>query len=523
VESRLRARRANVNDPVEADLYPGRLRALLVEDNPLDAELMVRELARDGCEVAIDRSQTEAEFVERLTNGSYDVILADYNLPQWRGMEALKIVRQRGLDIPFILVTGALGEAKAVECIQQGVTDYILKDNLPRLPLSVHRALQETRLRRQQKQTETAMRVSEERHRQLFERSASAIAVCEMVFDSAGVPCDFRYLQVNPAFEQMTGLGQDQVVDRTALDVLPDLEHYWIEIFGTVVISGEPATFEQYSQSLHRYYQGTAYRPQPGQFAVSFTDVTKRKRSEEELAKKVDELARSNRDLEQFAYVASHDLQEPLRMVASYTQLLGERYRGKLDENADKYIGYAVEGALRMQTLIQDLLTFSRVGRNGLGRTVTDCTTVLDQALQNLQAAVAESHALVTHGPLPMVTADRSQLLQLFQNLIGNAIKFRGAEPPAISVSAEQDGETWTFSVSDNGIGIAPEHKEVIFVIFQRLHTRTEYSGNGLGLAICKKIVEQHGGRIWVESEAGHGATFRFTLPARAEKDGARS
>ena len=369
----------------------------------------------------------------------------------------------------------------------------------------------------ERKRVEKELRASEERHRQLFERSASGIAVCEMLFDAAGKPCDYRFLAVNRAFEQMTGLRGDQVTGQRVLAILPDLDPYWIEMFGRVVTSGEPATFDHYERSLHRYYQGSAYQPQPGQFAVSFTDVTERNRSEQELARKVAELARSNRDLEQFAYVASHDLQEPLRMVASYTQLLAERYRGKLDESAEKYISYAVEGAQRMQALIQDLLAFSRVGRNGSGPAAIDCNAALDQALQNLQSAIQESHAVVKHDPLPIVTADRTQLVQLFQNLIGNAIKFRGDAAPAISITAAKDTTVWTFAVVDNGIGIAPEHRDLIFVLFQRLHTRTEYAGNGIGLAICKKIVEQHGGRIWVESETGHGSVFHFTLPVRTE------
>jgi light-regulated signal transduction histidine kinase (bacteriophytochrome) len=238
-----------------------------------------------------------------------------------------------------------------------------------------------------------------------------------------------------------------------------------------------------------------------------------RRQVEEDLARKVDELARSNADLEQFAYVASHDLQEPLRMVTAYTQLLAERYRGKLDENADKYIGYASEGAQRMQVLIQDLLAFSRVGRNGAANASVDCNVVVEEVLKVLAPAIQESGAVVTHGELPAVWADRTQVAQIFQNLIGNAIKFRGKEPPVVSVHAEKAGEQWQFSVSDNGIGIAPEYAETIFVVFQRLHARTEYAGNGIGLAICKKIVERNGGRIWVESQAGSGSTFKFTLP----------
>ena len=227
----------------------------------------------------------------------------------------------------------------------------------------------------------------------------------------------------------------------------------------------------------------------------------------------VAELKRSNADLQQFAYVASHDLQEPLRMVSSYTQLLARRYRGKLDSDADEFIGYAVDGANRMQTLIKDLLAYSRVTAQGKVFERVDCNGLLEEVLSNLRVADEQNRAVVTHDPLPTVMADRGQLGQLFQNLIGNAIKFRGEEPPQIHVSAEQRTGEWFFSVRDNGIGVGPQYAERIFIIFQRLHNREEYPGTGIGLAICKKIVERHGGRIWVVSHTGQGATFHFTLP----------
>lgn len=202
-------------------------------------------------------------------------------------------------------------------------------------------------------------------------------------------------------------------------------------------------------------------------------------------------------------------------MVAAYTQLLAQRYQGKLDENADKYIHYAVDGALRMQTLVQDLLAFSRVGREGNQPKLVDLNLVVQSALINLQNTVRESDAQVQYGRLPSIVGDHSQLAQLFQNLIGNAIKFRGNEPPRITISAEKEDREWVFSVADNGIGISPEYAETIFVIFKRLHTREEYSGSGIGLAICKKVVEHHGGRIWVESQPGKGSTFKFALLIR--------
>jgi light-regulated signal transduction histidine kinase (bacteriophytochrome) len=248
-----------------------------------------------------------------------------------------------------------------------------------------------------------------------------------------------------------------------------------------------------------------------------------RKNAERELANKAEELERSNRDLEQFAYVASHDLQEPLRMVATYTQLLAERYRGKLDEQADKYIHYAVDGALRMQTLIQDLLAFSRAGRQGTEVRPTNVDRVLHSAMANLEAAIRESGAVVEREELPEVMANGPQLQQVFQNLIGNAIKFRSTEAPVVHVAArEQDGLV-LFSIADNGIGIAAENQENIFTIFQRLHTREEYPGNGIGLAICKRIVESQGGKIWVESQPSQGTTFKFCLPSAPAAGGAQT
>ncbi len=366
----------------------GKLQVLLVEDNPADAELVLRELRREGFDVTSDTVQTIEDFTRQIRTRSYQIILADYNLPQWRGVEALAVLRKEGLDIPLILVSGAVGDVIAVECIKQGATDYVLKDSLARLAISVRRALQEKAQRDQRQQ------------------------------------------------------------------------------------------------------------------------------AEQDLARKAAELTRSNQDLEQFAYVASHDLQEPLRMIAAYTQLLSERYRGKLDAQADKYIAYAVEGALRMQTLIRDMLAFSRVGRNGVGSDPSDCNHVVEEALLNLKASINESAAVVVYKDLPVVAAERIQMVQLFQNLIGNAIKFRGKQAPVIRISAQRQGLHWQFTIADNGIGIAPEYKDLIFVIFQRLHARDEYAGNGVGLAICKKIVEHYGGKVWIESELGHGCTFYFTLPA---------
>ena len=232
------------------------------------------------------------------------------------------------------------------------------------------------------------------------------------------------------------------------------------------------------------------------------------------------ELTRSNTELEQFAYVASHDLQEPLRMITGYTNLLAKRYRGKLDQDADEFMAFAVNGAKRMHVLIHDLLTYSRLGTNAKALTRTNCEETLAQTLASLQMAIKESGATITHDDLPTVLADETQMGQLFQNLLGNAIKYRGANPPEIHVGCKKEAHWWLFSVKDNGIGIDPQYSERIFVIFQRLHTCDEYSGTGIGLAICKKIVERHGGKIWVESELAQGTTCYFRLPVEPHDPG---
>jgi light-regulated signal transduction histidine kinase (bacteriophytochrome) len=246
---------------------------------------------------------------------------------------------------------------------------------------------------------------------------------------------------------------------------------------------------------------------------AAIRDITTRKEAEAHLLRKVDELNRSNEELGQFAYVASHDLQEPLRMVASYTQLLSRRYKGKLDSDADEFIAFAVDGASRMQRLIQDLLAYSRVGTKAQELLDISSEEALQQALVNLRGAVEESGAVVTHDPLPTVLADEMQLIQLFQNLIGNGIKYQNPGIPRVHISAVRNGEQkWIFSVKDNGLGIDSQYFEKIFGMFQRLHKREEFAGTGIGLAICKKIVERHGGGISVVSQPGQGSTFRFAL-----------
>lgn len=271
----------------------------------------------------------------------------------------------------------------------------------------------------------------------------------------------------------------------------------------------------------------TGLTNEPGEFGElgrSFDAMTTAlDRRESQLKARTDELSRSNEELQQFAYVASHDLQEPLRMVSSFVQLLARQYQGKLDADADEYIGFAVDGATRMQKLIEGLLSFSRIRTRGQEFKPVDCEALLADVMFDLTKVIEETGATVTHETLPTIIGDGSQLAQVFQNLIGNAIKFHGQEPPTVHVSAAEDKGAWTFAVRDNGIGIDPQFNEKVFLIFQRLHTRTEYPGLGIGLAVCKRILERHGGRLWLDSEPGKGTTFHFSVPKTRSQDDSQS
>ncbi|RMF24766.1 MAG: PAS domain S-box protein [Deltaproteobacteria bacterium] len=354
-------------------------------------------------------------------------------------------------------------------------------------------------------QAERALVESERRLRAILDNAPAVISVKSL---------DGRYTLVNRRFEQIFEMDREQVEGRTDAQLFAaKMAEAYQEHDRLVKEAGAPMEFDEtmLTDDGFRTYQSVKfplYDARGNIYAICSiaTDVTERRRAEEEIR-------RSNEELERFAYVASHDLQEPLRMVSSYTQLLAKRYAGRLDEDADDFIGFAVDGANRMHRLINDLLEYSRVGTRGRQLEPTDAEEVLQTVLADLQVAIEESGARVTHDPLPTVLADSTQLRQLLQNLIGNALKYRGERPPQVHVGCQRSGgDEWTISVRDNGIGIAPEHFDRIFQIFQRLHGRNEYSGTGIGLAVCKKIVERHGGRIWVESEPGRGSTFLFTI-----------
>jgi PAS domain S-box-containing protein len=356
------------------------------------------------------------------------------------------------------------------------------------------------------------LKESEELYRGLFENMLNGFAYCKMEYEK-GDPSDFMYLSVNHAFEPLTGLKD--VVGKKVSEVIPEFRKTDMELLRTynrVASTGIPETFEVYVESLKTWYNISVYCPEKGYFVAVFDVITKRKMAEANLKLTNISLERSNKELEQFAYVASHDLQEPLRMISSFTQLLFKRYNEKMGKDADEFIHFIVDGASRMQRLIQDLLLYSRINTQGGSFKSVDSMVALGEAIANLQMSIMESSAIVSNDDLPVINGDFSQLVQLFQNLIGNAIRFHGEEPPRIHVSASSDNENWIFSVKDNGIGIDAAYFEKIFIIFQRLHPGSTYPGTGIGLAICKRIVNRHEGKIWVESEPGKGSVFYFTI-----------
>jgi PAS domain S-box-containing protein len=364
----------------------------------------------------------------------------------------------------------------------------------------------------QRKLTEEKLRENEERYRRFFENMHETFIIQELVVDEEGRAIDVRYLDLNPAAERVIGRLRSEIVGHTRSEIAGKPDPEGVEMVKQVTTSGEPFHMVRYSLGFDGWFESFTYSLGSGIAATLALDISERKRAENKLAETLVELERSNQELEQFAYVASHDLQEPLRMISSYTQLLSQRYQGQLDEKAQKYIAYAVDGAVRMQQLINDLLAYSRVNTRGQQPEPIDTNGLVGEVLRNLSVIIRESQAQVTKDELPTVRADPTQLRQLFQNLISNAIKFHSDAPVQVHISACDLGNAWRFAVKDNGIGIEAQYAERIFIIFQRLHTRQEYPGTGIGLAVCKRIVERHGGKIWFESEPGKGSTFYFTL-----------
>jgi len=423
---------------------------------------------------------------------------------------------ERHISMPIIFHGKVIGLLQ----VANKMTDYTIEDvNLlgvianqiaPILDVRLARTLQEKKLK-----------AAEEKHLEAERKYYDVIEKTHGGLLSSGP--DGKLLLVNPGAARILGYASpDELIGKPATMIYARPEER-ANIVKLLTANGGPTeielTFKKRDGTIvNTLVSITVHRDEIGNLTRIddlFHDITERKKAEVRLKQTLEELARSNKDLEQFAYVASHDLQEPLRMVTSYVQLIEKRYKGRLDKDADEFIAFAVEGATRMQKLINDLLTYSRVRTRGRRFETVDINNVMEQVMSNLSSNIQETGAKILWDGLPSIAADETQMVQLFQNLVGNGIKFHGKDLPEVKISAVREEKEWLFYVKDNGIGIDMQYKDRIFVVFQRLHGREEYSGTGIGLAICKSIVERHGGRIMVESELGKGSTFTFTIPIK--------
>lgn len=506
----------------ESNLEVEALRAALEE------ERRARHEAERHAETSDERL---AMALEGASEGLWDWTVPTneiYFSPQWKAMLGYgddELVNEFATWERLVLPEDVEGARQAIQAHLDGSSDiYQAEFRMRHADGSIRHVLARGRVLRRNEKGEalrfvgthvdiTELRAQEERLRVFMGLTSDLVTQV----DDRGI-----LLFVNAAAERFLGLPASECVGRLAFDfVHPDDAATTAETFGSWLAEGvEQASFENRQVSVDGKVTDMAWTVDlrydgAGKLIDVWSvarDVTARNEQARLLEQRALDLERSNRDLEQFAYVASHDLQEPLRMVASYTQLLARRYGEQLDATGLEFIDYAVDGARRMKRLIEDLLSFSRVGSRGMPLEDTSADLALDRALVDLQSSIADTGALIERAPLPRVWADPGQLARLFRNLIGNGIKFSGdAGPPKISISVEEERDHWLFCVRDEGIGMEPEYFERVFIIFQRLHGK-DVAGTGIGLAVCKRIVERHGGRIWVESAPGEGCRFFFSL-----------
>jgi PAS domain S-box-containing protein len=492
------------------------LRVLFIEDSEDDTLFLLNHLGRQGYEVKYERVETSEAMEAAIDQQDWDLILCDHSMSHFNSSSALNLVKKRGLDLPFILVAGRIGEENAVAALKAGAQNYIFKQNLDPLVPIIERELTEAEARRDRKLMQENLIRTKERLEEIISLSAAVIYTCRpsekfaATFVTENITAHLGYEPQECIKDPKWWVNHIHPEDAPRIYAeLPRLfeKGHYVHEYRFLHKNGTYHWLHDDSR-LVRDSAGN-----PHEIIGSLLDITNRKQDERRLAQTVEQLKNSNTELEHFAYVASHDLQEPLRIVSSFAQLLARRYQGKLEAEGQEFIAYIVDGANRMQELIKDLLTYSRVATRGNSFAPVNSEIALKEAIANIQTAVEECNAVITYDPLPTVVADTIQLVQVFQNLISNALKFRQDEPPRVHVHSEENGGEWLFAIRDNGIGMDMQYADRVFAIFQRLHSHQKYPGTGIGLAICKKAVERTKGRIWFESQLGKGTTFYFTLP----------
>jgi PAS domain S-box-containing protein len=491
-----------------SDVLNGKV--LVVDDQEVNVLLLERMLRGAGY-LSVTSTMNSSEVRELHLKNRYDLILLDLQMPGMDGfqvMESLKEIETDGY-LPVLVITAQPGHK--LRALSAGAKDFVSKPlDLPEVLMRVYNMLEIRLLHLKAKRRVDA----EKRGRDFAEAIVESLHEPLLILRK-----NLDVVTANKAFYRVFHVSSEETQGRQIYDLgdgqwniprLRELLHQVLPEQSTIRDFEVEHDFERVGRKVVLLNACEVFDPNANEQTILLTmeDITDRKRAEEALQN-------TNTELQHFAYALAHDLREPLRMVVNFTELLAQEYRGKLGLEADRYIGYSVEGARRMDALMKDLLAYWETTALDHSETATDCNVALEKALRNLEAAIMESGAAITFDPLPTVLAEEAMLIQLFQNLIANSIKYRGEEPARIHVSAENAGTTWLFSVRDNGIGIDPQHFERIFGILKRLHGR-DIPGTGIGLALCKKIVERGGGKIWVESEVGRGATFKFTIPVQA-------
>jgi PAS domain S-box-containing protein len=496
------------------------VRALIVEDSPTQAKLLSISLNRLGIEVECVDTLNSA--CKRLDQPGIDVVLLDLSLPDSQGINTFYRMRNFDSVIPIVVLTGLDDQNIALEAVKGGAQEYLVKGRASED--SVARCL---RYAIERNNAEQRLRASERRTRMIVENALDGF----VSFDNSLTIIDW-----NKHSEQMFGYKREEILGKTINELFAPIsvKTSGPVNLGNILATGDGSTLNKRFEMMAITKDGTEFPVEIGLFRVEdpkgeifgtfINDITerreidlKRRQMRRELEKRVQQrtadLERSNEELQQFAKIASHDLQEPLRAVQGFAHLLEKRYREKLDKDGAEFIDYILDGTTRMQELVQAVLEHSTIEACGKDVPLTAVRSVLREVETNLGQSIKESHAQIIYGDLPQVPVQRTHLIQLFQNLIGNAVKYRSEKAPRIEIAAELSVDQWLFSVSDNGIGIDSAYAEKIFDMFARLHGRTEYKGTGMGLAICKKIVTANGGRIWMESQPGQGSIFLFTLP----------